>query len=36
VKYHGEIIREIHVYRCKKFDPKSLGERKDRSLFYRD
>lgn len=34
VMYHGEAIRDIHVYRCKNFDPFSPRRLGPRSLLY--
>ncbi len=36
VMYHGESIREIHLYRCKGFDPWKPRRLGPRSLLYKD
>lgn len=36
VMYHGEPIRDIHLYRCKNFDPFSPRRLGPRTLFYQE
>jgi 4-amino-4-deoxy-L-arabinose transferase-like glycosyltransferase len=36
VMYHGEPVRDLHLYRCKNFDPFSPRRLGPRSLFYHE